>query len=363
VNNIEQYIRKLESVSGLEKAKVLNEIGDIYKASNTSNESLTYYKKALEISKSIKNKQQISCTLNKIGVTYFDCHKYDEAYKYLEEGLKLANEIEDKYLLKNLNGNITKLLMETGNYKDALEYHIKYSDIKETILNEENSLKLSEIAKKHERENKEKESEIYRLKNIELVDANKKLKEANEIIRKKNRELTETHKKLELLARTDALTHLSNRRDILEKIRFEQNRFERYSKPFSLILSDIDNFKHFNDQYGHECGDFVLISVADLMKLQLRKMDSISRWGGEEFLILLPETNLENAQKTAERIREAIANEKIVYNNEKLVTTMTFGVSCYNKSMSIEYCIKRADDSMYIGKQKGKNCVIVAEEK
>jgi diguanylate cyclase (GGDEF)-like protein len=102
-------------------------------------------------------------------------------------------------------------------------------------------------------------------------------------------------------SRTDPLTKLSNRRDMLEKIEFERIRFERSKRPFVFILCDIDKFKNFNDEYGHKTGDFVLVSIAKLMLETMRKQDQVCRWGGEEFLLLLPETEFEGGGILAEK--------------------------------------------------------------
>ena len=91
------------------------------------------------------------------------------------------------------------------------------------------------------------------------------------------------YKKLDQLARKDPLTGLSNRRDFLEKVNDEKIRFERDNKEFAFVLSDIDNFKSFNDKYGHDCGDFVLKKVSEVFSNIIRKQDSVGRWGGEEF--------------------------------------------------------------------------------
>jgi len=188
----------------------------------------------------------------------------------------------------------------------------------------------------------------------------RELKEINEEIKQKNEELTEAYKKVEILARTDSLTKLSNRRDIMEKLEYEVARFERNKKPFSLVLGDIDSFKSVNDQYGHDFGDFILMSIAEIMKSLARKQDSIGRWGGEEFLILLPETSIQNGAEIAERIRETISTLPFKMNNLKFSVTMTFGVSAFDPAMSIDQCIVQADQAMYKGKRSGKNCTIMA---
>ena len=170
--------------------------------------------------------------------------------------------------------------------------------------------------------------------------------------------LKKSYAKIKILAQTDSLTKLSNRRDTYEHIESEIIRSKRSGKPFAVVLTDIDNFKQFNDQYGHECGDFVLIAAANTIKSTLRENDHIGRWGGEEFLIMLPETNMEEACVVAEKIRSSLSDKKYTFNNIECHITMTFGIGIYEGKTDITSCIGQADKALYIGKQKGKNCVM-----
>ena len=188
----------------------------------------------------------------------------------------------------------------------------------------------------------------------ELINANEKLETAN-------KKLNQTKAKLEKLARTDPLTHLSNRRDILEKINYEKDRFERNAKPFTIVISDIDDFKSVNDNYGHHCGDHVLKTISKLFTSLLRKQDTVARWGGEEFLLFLPETNLKGGLTISEKIREEISNTKIKYKDVTIKISMTFGVCVYNKLVDINKCISKADKALYEGKHSGKNIVLPAK--
>jgi diguanylate cyclase (GGDEF)-like protein len=157
------------------------------------------------------------------------------------------------------------------------------------------------------------------------------------------------------------LTQLSNRRDFLEKFQHEIIRFERSGKPFSVVLGDIDDFKSVNDRYGHDCGDFVLVTMAKIFKSMLRKQDSVGRWGGEEFILLLPEAPLRGGETVAEGIRKRIAGETFSHREHQVSITITFGVCEYNGVMDIDACVKRADEALYSGKHKGKNCVVLAD--
>ena len=172
------------------------------------------------------------------------------------------------------------------------------------------------------------------------------------------RELRQLNIKLELLASIDPLTKLFNRRAIMDKIKTEAKRSERSGKSFVIVLADIDDFKMFNDDYGHDCGDEILMQVAGFLKKCLREQDHTSRWGGEEFLIVLPETNLEKSRMTIERIREQIAHQSFIYHDSKLSITLTFGLAEFKGDETVANCIIRADKALRDGKRQGKNCIV-----
>jgi len=167
-----------------------------------------------------------------------------------------------------------------------------------------------------------------------------------------------SEKQMEALANADQLTGLTNRRGILRKLNAQHDLFTRNGTCFTLVLSDIDHFKKFNDTYGHDCGDYVLQGVAQLMQDRLRQYDVVSRWGGEEFLVMLPDTEVDAAIGVAEEIRRAIESEKFNFNGQSLSVTMTFGVAQHQTDDSIDNTIKRADDVLYHGKENGRNRVV-----
>lgn len=175
--------------------------------------------------------------------------------------------------------------------------------------------------------------------------------------------LIQTNKKLASLATTDPVTNLVNRRLILSRIEQEKNRMERGCKPFVLIMVDVDDFKHVNDEFGHACGDFVLVNLAELISMSLRKQDVVARWGGDEFLIMLPETELEGGQIAADKIRTKIITTPFLYRDIQIPVTITLGVGSCDPGTGIGSCIRKADQALYIGKQTGKNRVAVIQER
>ncbi|MDA8088605.1 MAG: diguanylate cyclase [Nitrospiraceae bacterium] len=200
---------------------------------------------------------------------------------------------------------------------------------------------------------------------LEIRNSRERLKKYSKELESINNELNEKNillggalEQITLLARTDQLTSLWNRNYMIEKCREEEVRFKRNKRPFCFILCDIDHFKKFNDTYGHECGDNVLRTVAGVMKGSVRDGDIVSRWGGEEFLMLLPETAVPDAAGIAERMRSQIAAYAMDYSNMPLKVTMTFGVAAYDEASGIGGSIKNADLALYEGKNSGRDRVV-----
>jgi diguanylate cyclase (GGDEF)-like protein len=171
-------------------------------------------------------------------------------------------------------------------------------------------------------------------------------------------ELLKLSAQLDELSYTDLLTGLPNRRFIMECMSAENSRRSRYKRPYTIIFGDVDNFKSINDNFGHEAGDQVLKVIAAKLRSILRSEDIPGRWGGEEFLIVVPEADEQKGLETAERIRIAIANTPISYRNNDISITMSFGVETVLTEGGIEEFINSADRKLYAAKRNGKNqCV------
>ena len=135
-------------------------------------------------------------------------------------------------------------------------------------------------------------------------------------------------------------------------------RFKRNQKPFALLFGDINFFKKVNDTYGHSAGDDVLVNISRLLSTEKREIDQVPRWGGEEFLILLPETNLKGAVLRGNKIRKLISAKPIIHEGQEIHVTMSFGVSEYNGETPIEKTIDLADQRLYLAKNSGRNKVV-----
>lgn len=167
---------------------------------------------------------------------------------------------------------------------------------------------------------------------------------------------------LDRAARTDPLTGLSNRRDMIERIDLAIFRRNEDNEPASLIMADIDSFKRINDTLGHQVGDDVLRYVADLIRQHVRGVDATARWGGEEFLLLLPGTRGEGARIVSENLRSRLNESPPRVGGRPLSLTLTFGVTEIEPGADFNDLIRRVDEAMYAGKSRGKNQVVCTAE-
>ncbi|MCZ6828176.1 MAG: GGDEF domain-containing protein, partial [Gammaproteobacteria bacterium] len=182
-------------------------------------------------------------------------------------------------------------------------------------------------------------------------------------VNERTQELIEANVRLREAARGDVLTGLLNRRGFSERADEEMVRARRNRCGFVLVMADIDRFKAFNDKFGHACGDFVLEQVAGLLREQLRDVDVIARWGGEEFILLLPETSLQGGAVVAEKLRASVATHRFEYEDRELHLTLTFGVAEFYGEMEFDDCLALADRALYCGKTAGRNVVEVERER
>lgn len=173
-------------------------------------------------------------------------------------------------------------------------------------------------------------------------------------------QLQDLNMRLELMVRTDILTGLANRMEMLNQLEVEQKRSERHNKTFSLILGDLDLFKQVNDTFGHLAGDRVLRQIGAQLRDNLRAEDVCARWGGEEFMILLPETSLEQAVVVAEKLAAAVRGKEIVWDTQPIHLTMSFGVGAFCAGCSIDEFIQQVDNALYAAKNAGRDRVVKA---
>ena len=174
--------------------------------------------------------------------------------------------------------------------------------------------------------------------------------------------VTELLTGLKSRAETDPLTGLANRRAVLQSAQNEIERAMRTQRPISFLMYDLDHFKDVNDRYGHPSGDLVLQGIADIAKSTFRKIDTVGRLGGEEFLVVLPESDQAAARIAAERFRSAVAEHKFVAGEQRIEITISIGVfapESVTSFVTVQTVLQITDKALYAAKNEGRNCAVV----
>ena len=270
---------------------------------------------------------------------------------------------EIKELIDSKDGNGKREL------KQQQEISIKIVDAVAEVIND-----LDRSTKSHDQNLRDHEQKLKVMEKIvDLVEFKKLI--SNEIgqVRESNvslqHKLTQAQQDVQTLqsqlaqitdlATIDELTGLYNRRALFSRLVEEHSRVERYKENFSLMIFDIDDFKAVNDTYGHQVGDAILKNLAHFLKGNLRTSDFISRFGGEEFIAILPSTEMEKARRVAEKMRHMLG--KKVFEDKKgevkIKITVSIGISQCTSGDTVDNLIKRADDALYMAKNDGKNAI------
>lgn len=187
-----------------------------------------------------------------------------------------------------------------------------------------------------------------------------RIKRLQETLEERERELIETNERLRQVSITDGLTGLDNRRHLEERLQEMFEHASRLNEPFSCVMCDLDKFKSVNDTYGHQAGDAVLRQLADILREEAREIDRVGRYGGEEFMLLLPGTVLDAAVTFAERVRKAVESHTFTFDGGTLQRTASFGVAGWPhpRIVDCDTLVRAADDALYVAKETGRNKVV-----
>lgn len=186
---------------------------------------------------------------------------------------------------------------------------------------------------------------------LELRASREALKAYASELEEKNLELKKALMRLEVLATTDYLTGLPNRRYMMRRISEEVARAKRTHGKMALVMADINKFKMMNDTYGHNYGDLILREIADKIKANLREQDVVARWGGDEFLLLLPDADLAGGKAVADKLKRSVGAEKLSCCGEEFSIALTCGAVQFDVALGIEANIKKADEALYRAKR------------
>jgi diguanylate cyclase len=297
-------------------------------------------------------------TLQEIIAQPLDKHAIADAERNLREAIikqsTLKQSLNDaKTTLKSL---MTTFIDRLGNLTESTgEYHQKIEGYSQKISKTNNLTDLSHLLDDIMQDTRVIQASALR-SHEELLITKKQADEAEGRIKELEHELMQVSE----LVREDQLTGALNRRGLDEAIDVELKRADRNQTPLSLSLIDIDNFKILNDTLGHQVGDHALTHLTKVIKETLRPMDAVGRYGGEEFVIILPDTDLNAAVETIQRLQRDLTKKFFLHNNDKVLVTFSAGVALRAEGEDQESLIGRADKAMYQAKQTGKNRVVPA---
>ncbi len=377
--------REAGSITG--ECTALNNLAMTYLEKGEGEKALEYCQKGLHLALEHHSDSIVRSMMNTMGETYLGLKDFGRAEEYLLQALALSREqkASSDELLSQLNlgkiytaqGNLeaaqgalqsalalsqaasdrsgaykcyqalSEIYEKQGLYQQALEHHKRFHEIRESIFNENAARRLDGLKVVHQLETAQRDAEIHYLKTIELK---------REIEERKNAQAS-----LERLAAIDPLTGLLNRREFY---RLGEHEFEaaiEHERCLTAILVDLDHFKHINDSYGHAVGDQVLVQTASMVRESLRQGEIIGRYGGDELVILLPESSCPQGRQIAERLRERVMAEPVATPKGDLTITLSLGLAELRETRcaTFEMLIECADQALYAAKQSGRNCVAV----
>ena len=345
-------------------ATCLVNLGELTEGAGDGKTAFKFYQDSLSLTRLIGSRFLEATALADLGSLYLKYQNLEEAIQNLNAALEIATDIQAPELAFRCHLGLSNASEKSGNVEEALHHYKAYHESKERIFSAEAEKRTRGMMIEYEVDTTRKEKEIFRLKNVELAEAYREsqvlaqsLLEANEEKEELLSKLKKNNVELESQARVDSLTGLYNRRYVDQELPTEFDRARRYGRSLAVVMADIDHFKHINDRFSHLVGDEVLRIVSAILRKSCRSVDCVSRYGGEEFVLYFPETNLEGAAIVCDKIRKMIQEYDWKSIHADLSVTISMGISDDLSVPTYEKLISAADEKLYKAKSAGRNLV------
>lgn len=338
-------------------------------------EALDLHRRSLDLRREVGDTAGVVNSLLTGADAHMRLGDFDEARALLEEADELVPE-SSRDLARQIVEFRTRLFERMGDYRAAFESQQQLMAISDAESSAAMAARVEQLEQRYRAEQLKKELALERAR----AEVSQQRARRQQIIStfsivavvllllilallyNRYRLGRAVSRSLDVAARTDPLTGLANRREMAERIEAAVDRRQRADEPASLIMADVDSFKRVNDSLGHQVGDEVLQHIADLLRSNVRGQDVASRWGGEEFLILLPATDEPGARSVSENIRQALSESPPQVGERPLACSMTFGVAELAPGETFDELLARVDEALYAGKARGKDRVVAASE-
>jgi diguanylate cyclase (GGDEF)-like protein len=332
--------------------------------------ALEFHRRALEIRREIGDVYGTINSLVTTAASLTSLARYDEAEAMLEEAYDMLPEGNPTLRLSVVRPWVT-LAEARDDLQEALRLQRQVAALRSEIADEDHRARVSEIETRYQSEQLRRQvSDLelgQALADEQLQRQQQRTVAAGVIVLlllalvaalfARYRLKLQSQLALEQAARTDELTGLANRRHMRERVEYEMQRSRRTGRVFSVGVIDLDEFKEINDTHGHAVGDKALVTVTERIQNMLRRQDTLARWGGDELLMLLPETDEAGATALARKLVAEFEENQLSIDGKNIRVTLTIGIAQYWPGMDMDQCLQCADDAMYTGKRQGRSQV------